>query len=59
MEAVFAHDLKAFASSEKYNHIDENSGPSAKTPNTGEEEEQPFIDSLSIYRQDPEGDMKM
>jgi trehalose 6-phosphate synthase len=59
MEAVFAHDLKAFSSSEEYNHTDEKNGISPKTAIAGEEEEQPFIDSLSSYRQSPEGGRKM
>lgn len=55
MEAAFSHDLKAFSSFDESNPTDEKSGRSPQTSSTGDEEEQPFIDSLSSYRQPPEG----
>jgi trehalose 6-phosphate synthase/phosphatase len=59
MEAVFAHDLKAFSSSEEYIPTDEKSNLFPKSPGTGDEEEQPFIDSLSSYRQPPQAGRPM
>jgi trehalose 6-phosphate synthase len=55
MEAVFVHNLKAFSSPEEDHHTDEKNGLPLKISSTGEEEEQPFIDSLSSYRKPPAG----
>jgi trehalose 6-phosphate synthase len=55
MEAVFVHDLKAFSSPEEYNHTNEKSDLPLKISSIGDEEEQPFIDSLSNYRKPPGG----
>jgi trehalose 6-phosphate synthase/phosphatase len=55
MGAVFAHDLKAFSSYEEYSHQGKKNGLAPKTFSACEEEAQPFIDSLSSYRQPPAG----